>query len=392
MDIESQYGEAGKLRILVCGAGVAGVTVAQMLRRQGMTVVLVERASEALSAGYMLALMPMADAAIDGLGVRERYRNASIPIRRYAVDGHTGRRLREDPIESVVSSFGDYRGIDRGSLVDVLSGDGAPVTLGASVRGIADRGDVVEATLGGGVSATTHEFDAVIVAEGMHSRTRDLLGRAVRGVDTGWGGWVVWTDVDDAPDVGEELWGAGCFAATYPVAGKLGVFLGGPRTDTAGGPTAFVERMRAQLQAATPRIERAMAAVAEAPDPYFWALRDIRARRWAVGRTVLLGDAASGFLPTAGIGAGMAMESAWLLAQMLRDADRGEVATVLRRFERLQRPRVTSAQRNSRMLAALMFRRSRVLAAAREAALRTVSVDRALGPIRKLLETPVRGT
>jgi 2-polyprenyl-6-methoxyphenol hydroxylase-like FAD-dependent oxidoreductase len=73
---------------------------------------------------------------------------------------------------------------------------------------------------------------------------------------------------------------------------------------------------------------------------------------------------------------------------LLGDAGRAEIGPTLARFERLQRPRVVSAQRNSRQLAWLMFRRSRLLAVAREAVLGAVSVERALGPIRKLLATP----
>ncbi|KWX66633.1 NAD(P)/FAD-dependent oxidoreductase [Mycobacterium sp. NAZ190054] len=387
--VDQQYAgiAGGRPKVLVCGAGVAGVTVTRLLRRSGVDAVLVERAA-APPAGYMLALMPMVEPVLDDLGVREQYRQVSTPIRRYAVDGHTGRRLREDSVETVVSPFGDYRGVDRGSLVEVLAGDDFDVTTAASVRGITERDRVVAVTIATPDGVGCHDFDAVVIAEGMHSGTRDLLGHSVSRVDTGWGGWVVWTDLDEAPELGEEVWGAGCFVAAYPVAGRLGVFLGGPRPDTAAGPRAFIERMCRQVCAPTPRTERAMDAVAAADEPYYWALTDVRARDWARGRTVLLGDAAADFLPTAGIGAGMAMESAWVLARMLHDSKPDGIAPVLSGFERAQRPRVEAAQRNSRHLARLMFRRSRLLASAREVLLRAVSVDHALGPIQKLLQTP----
>ncbi|MFW0152062.1 FAD-dependent oxidoreductase [Mycobacterium sp. smrl_JER01] len=400
VSLAQQYAKAagGGLRVLVCGAGVAGMTITGLLRRAGVDAVLIERARDTVPAGYMLALLPMADPAIDDLGARDRYRHAGIPIRRYAVDGHTGRRLREDSIAAVVNPFGDYLGIDRGSLIDVLSGDGAAATTGAWVCGVTDRstdsGEEVAVSIVSDDGVATLAFDVVVIAEGMGSRTRELLGHTVDRLDTGWGGWVVWTEPDGDHDLGEELWGAGSFVATYPVADRLGVFLGGVAEDTKAGPREFVESMRHRICSPTPRIGRAMSAVVAAEDPYFWALADIRARDWVRGRTVLLGDAAAGFLPTAGIGAGMAMESAWVLARLLRDARRTDLPAVLSRYERTQRPRVIAAQQNSRRLARLMFRRSRLLAVVREAALRGVGVDRALGPIRRLLQTPpeVRGT
>jgi hypothetical protein len=47
---------------------------------------------------------------------------------------------------------------------------------------------------------------------------------------------------------------------------------------------------------------------------------------------------------------------------------------------------VEAAQTNSRQLAGMMFRRSRLVAVARELAMRVVSVERALRPIQRLLQ------
>jgi len=84
--------------------------------------------------------------------------------------------------------------------------------------------------------------------------------------------------------------------------------------------------VRGQLRTTSPRIDRALAAV-------------------------LLGDAAAGFLPTAGIGAGMAMKSAWVLARMLSHAPEVDLTALLAEYERTQKPRVEAAQGSSRALA-----------------------------------------
>jgi 2-polyprenyl-6-methoxyphenol hydroxylase-like FAD-dependent oxidoreductase len=126
--------------------------------------------------------------------------------------------------------------------------------------------------------------------------------------------------------------------------------------------------------------------VEQATEPFFWPLGDCRAPQWAFGGTILLGDAAAGFLPTAGIGAGMAMESAWVLTRMLGHADRQDrIPALLRAYEAAQRPRVEAAQDTSRTLAKIMFRQSRLLAALRDLSMRFLSVEAALGPIQKLL-------
>jgi salicylate hydroxylase len=80
------------------------------------------------------------------------------------------------------------------------------------------------------------------------------------------------------------------------------------------------------------------------------------------------------------------MESAWVLSRMLRHAEGSRLAELLHAYEARQRPRVETAQDSSRLLAKLMFHRSRVLAMLRELVLRTVSVESVLGPIQRLLQ------
>jgi salicylate hydroxylase len=389
--VETQYVQTGAddVRVLVVGAGIAGVTAAQLLRRGGRHPVVIERSDNISDAGYMLALMPMADAAIADLAAGDRYRASSVSLRRYAVHGRTGRTLREDSMAGIIAPFGEYRGIARGQLLDVLSADGCAVAFDSTVTELRETPRGVEVCIETLGVAQRFEFDLVIIADGIHSMTRDLVPayRPVANTDTQWGGWVVWAPGDDDADLVDEIWGDGFFLGMYPVAGELGVFLGGPRADTAMGPGPFVERMSDPLTGANPRIARALTAVAQDAKPYYWPLTDCRAPAWTTQRTVLLGDAAAGFLPTAGVGAGMAMESAWVLTRMLRHADRAGLPDLLRAFETGQRPRVEAAQDNSRQLAKLMFHRSRTLARARELAMRFISVERALRPIQRLLQT-----
>lgn len=375
------------VRVLVVGAGVAGATVVQLLRGHGLHPVLVERAGQDAEHGYMLALLPMVDPVVRELGVREPYLASSVELRRYGFRSHTGRALREDPLAEMLKNFGDYRGISRGELLRELTAHGGTVGYDTTVTTLRQSPDTVTVMLATGDEQLEAEFDLVIVADGLHSATRELVAgaREIDVVDTGWGGWVAWADVDSAPDLGEELWGAGFFIGSYPVKDRIGVLVGGPRADTRVGPERFVARIRGELTTRGGRVDHVLDAVARCPDAYYWPLTDCRSRQWAAGRVVLLGDAAAGFLPTAGIGAGTAMESAWVLAGTLRDVGRRDIPQALRAYERTQRPRVEAAHNTSRRLARLMFRRSRALATVRDAVISLASIEAAVRPIKKLL-------
>lgn len=380
---------ADRLHVLVVGAGVAGLTLAQLLRRSGLNPVLIERASSSTEPGYMLALMPLVNQAIREIGVWDDYVSQSVPFHRYRVHGHRGQLLREYEIDTLLDVDGEYLGIMRGSLMEVLSGQGAPISHGATLKAIRQTAGVVEATLHSEAGDVEAVFDTVIFADGLHSdgRAKLLEPRQTTTYDTNWAGWVAWIDTDaEHADRGDEIWGDGFFVGIYPVKGQAGVFVGGNRADMSAGPAAFVKHIRAQLRALDPWFERALARIETGDDLYFWKLSDCRAEHWAIDRAALVGDAAAGFLPTAGIGAGMAMESATVLAHCLRDVPRDGVAEALRAYERAQRHRVEAAQDNSRQLAKLMFRQSSVLAVLRDLAVRLLPLGTAIRPIRKLLD------
>lgn len=388
-DPATQYEDArhDPLRVLVVGAGVAGVTTARLLRRNGLHPVLIERSATGGSEGYMLALMPMVDPVLDELALWPEYRKRSVGFGRYRLCAHTGRPVRTDAMGELLAEYGDYRGISRGELLDLLSGADSPVSLGTTVAALTDTGAAATVRLASGEDAAEYEFDLVIVTDGIGSGTRRLLDSGpVGGLDTGWGGWVAWAPADDEQDLGEELWGAGFFVGSYPVVDRIGVFLGGPDAVTAQGPERFVATVERRLPTPTDRTRRALRAVLSAESPYYWPMRDVRASRWVTGHTVLVGDAAAGFLPTAGIGAGMAMESAWVLSRLLLHADPANLATLLQAYERVQRPRVEAAQDNSRSLARMMFRGGTAFAVGRDVAARLLSIRAVLKPIRQLLD------
>ena len=139
--IQAQLAEArgDPLRVLVVGAGVAGATLAQLLRRQGLHPVLVERSAREADSGYVLALMPLVDPVLDALGTREPYLAASVGLDRYRFRNPAGRQLGQYSLASLFDRFGDYRGISRGELLAVLGSGGGAVTYGTTVTALGQR-------------------------------------------------------------------------------------------------------------------------------------------------------------------------------------------------------------------------------------------------------------
>ncbi len=100
-----------------------------------------------------------------------------------------GETIHAYDMDAISSKLGEIRLTSRGELLDVLhEAAGRPdVRMGVSIETIEDRGDDVVAGLSDGSEAA---YDLVVGADGIHSKTRDLVFGPSEPFDVAWGGWV----------------------------------------------------------------------------------------------------------------------------------------------------------------------------------------------------------
>ncbi|GHE05454.1 hypothetical protein U879_03865 [Defluviimonas sp. 20V17] len=377
--------QGARLRVLIVGAGIAGATLSALLRRRGEPAAMIERYGTEAANGYMLGLLPLGGRVLSGLGLREAYVDASQPMRDYVLHNRHGQVIQRYSVSEVVRRFGLYRGIERGALLSLLRGVAGPTCYGASIQAIAQDTTQVRITFDDGSQGA---YDLVVLADGIHSHSRSLILREeeIKPHETGWGGFVAWTDTPASEaQTYRELWAAGWGIGLYPVKGRSGIFLAGRDAQIAGmDPFAYADHMLAK---GLPKpFAHALAAIDRSVEAVYWQMSDIRSNVWSRGRVMLLGDAAAAFLPTAGVGASMAMDSAAALADELARADTDHLNFALSLYEKRQRHRVEIAQRNSRTLAKYMFVNNPATAALRDQFMRFYSLDRMIADISKVME------
>ena len=382
----------GRIRTLIIGAGIAGMTLAALLRQRGEHPLIVERAPNLDHAGYNIALYPLGSRVLHGLGLFDRFMDASVSASHYRLGNGHGEVIHDFDMSSLLATYGPIRGIRRGELLEILKSalPDVEVHFGATVTALENREHSVAVTFSDGSSG---EFDLVVAADGMHSDTRKtiLTEKEFTYWDTGWACWVAWAPEDILPkDTMAEFWGAGRGVGIYPVRGAQGVVLVGPKAAMQKeGRVQFAEHVRKEFGMMTGPGGAAIEAVVNTADAFFWDLHDCRSTVWSRGRIVLLGDAAAGFLPTAGVGASMAMLSAAALADELSRADAAHIEYALRLYEQRDRKKVESAQDNSRQLAKLMMIESTPLAWGRDQLMKFYTLDQALKEIVKIMEGSV---
>jgi 2-polyprenyl-6-methoxyphenol hydroxylase-like FAD-dependent oxidoreductase len=373
-----------RLRILIIGAGIAGATLGALLHQRGERPAIIERGSPDDPGGYMLGLMPLGGRVLNGLGLNQPYVDASLPMRDYVLHDRNGKQIRRYPLASLVEKFGRYGGILRGDLLDLLRGASGEIRYEATVIAIDQNAHGATVTFDDGSHVTV---DLLVAADGIHSTVRKMVLRddEVQQFDTGWSGFVFWAPLEGhEPDAYRELWSAGWGIGMYPVPGAMGVFLAGRSNEITGrDPHEYADEI---ARKALPEPFRRALGDRQRGHAFLWRMADIRSKLWWRDRTVFLGDAATAFLPTAGVGASVAMDSAAALSDELSRADPEHLDYALSLYERRQRHRAELAQKNSRDLARYMFLDRPLSAFVRDQLMRLYTIKQLVRDISKVME------
>ena len=347
------------LPIAVVGGGSGGLAAALSLLRAGFDVQVFEQAPALTEVGAGIQISPNASRLLHRLGLgdaldRTGVRPAAVHQRRW----DDGRTLQRAPLgEAAEAAFGaPYYHFHRADLLKALA-DALPshrLHLGYRLTGFTDHGNRVELRFDHGERVAA---GMLVGADGIHSTVRDALFGPERPHFTG---CVAYRGLVPADRLGHlELevlannWmGPGSHFVHYFVAGgRLVNFV------------AIMERETWKRESWTDRGEVAdalaafkgwhplvTAIIGAADETFIWALLDRPPlERWSVGRVTLLGDACHAMLPFMAQGAAQSIEDGATLAACLSQGGAAEVASALRRYEMLRRPRATRLQEMSRV-------------------------------------------
>lgn len=161
-------------RVLIVGAGMAGLTLAISLRRQGLNPDIVERQPEWPVHGAGIYLVGNAMRALDSLGLAGEVLQSGSVIKTQTLLDARGRQQAVIDTGSVWATCGPCVGIRRASLQSILvkaSGD-AGVRFGTSVTALAQQQDGAAVKFSDG---SERVYDLVVGADGLRSSIRTHL-------------------------------------------------------------------------------------------------------------------------------------------------------------------------------------------------------------------------
>ncbi|MGO4443679.1 FAD-dependent oxidoreductase [Mycobacterium sp. 2YAF39] len=339
-------------RILVIGAGIAGLATANALQQRGHDVTVIEERTDT-SSGAGISIWPNALAALDEIGLGDAVRAAGGRITAGALRWRDGTWLRHPSPQRLVKALGEpLVVIHRNILTSVLAGALAEGTLryGVSARTLVATANGVQVGVSDSdAGSTAIEVDAVVGADGTHS----VVARHLNGpLGNRYVGYTAWRGVADCsidPDFAGEVLGPAIEFGHVPLGEDNTYWFATERApEGRTAPQGELDYLKERFGTWAQPIPTVLAAT----DPGRVLRNDLYdrdpARQWSRGRVVAVGDAAHPMRPHLGQGGCQGLEDAAILADYVGRMD--DLAVAFGRFAAFRRPRVRSLVRESKMI------------------------------------------
>lgn len=337
-------------RILIVGGGIAGLTLANALHRQGFTPELIERNQTWSAVGAGIAVQPNGTRILRALGVDMLLEPASELIDSWGFCDEQGELLFETDLHELWGDVGPFIGIERTRLHQLLVAgiSAVPHRLGISIKSLVQSDRRISVGLSDG---STSSYDLVVGADGISSTVRAL---AISSVSPAELGAVNWRSIAPMRPYGltglRFLLGDRCFFGLCPVGdGRTYGFGYVMQSRTHDPLDGRLVRLRARFATFGRPVQQYLGALEHDDQIHCSTMEWVHVDDWYNGRVVLIGDAAHASSPLMGQGGCMAMEDAFVLAEILRSADTVEAA--LTDYVRRRRARVDWVQQQSMAIA-----------------------------------------
>lgn len=349
------------MRILISGAGTAGLSAGTDLVRAGHEVEIVERTNHLRVNGSPIDVRGAALETARRMGIFDAVHEHRITMTEQttfvdrcgaAVARLVGQEIDDSP-EDIEIPREDLMTILRKALPER-----AGLRFEDSIETLVDNGDRVAVTFASGRHAA---YDLVVGADGVHSAVRGLVFGPEEEFTEHLGVYVAIAEAPGQATPGhrttEILNLPGCFAGVARYRDRaLGIFeFRSEPIDYDHHDRRAQKRILAQAFAGIEdwKVPELVATALDDPDLYFDAIAQIQLPSWHRGRVVLIGNAAHCATPMAGRGVSLALLGAWTLTEELgRHGD--DLAAALSAYERRQRPHADAAQEFARGGADLM--------------------------------------
>lgn len=343
------------MKILISGAGPAGLSAAYWLKKYGFKPTIIEAGSVLRTGGYKIDVRGSAVQVLQRMAIFDKVVAANTDMQGAKLMDKNGKVICEMTGDSFGHRMGEDQEIVRGSLCQILrdSLQDVEIIFGDSIESIETiepiepNESISERTSALLVKFKKNEprtFDLVIGADGLHSKVRRLVFGEESLFAHEFGVYLCVFTVPNYLNLDR-------MEIQYTEFGRLAALWSTKGDKTAKATFAFVSPFSVDLKDTAQQqqllkevfadisweVPKLLEFMPTSSDFYFDSVAQIKMDCWSRGRVILLGDAAYCATPMSGQGTSLALIGAYVLAGELALA-KGNYKQAFAQFEQEMRP------------------------------------------------------
>ena len=349
------------LNILIAGGGIAGPVAAFWLRKLNANITIVERDPSPRYTGQAIDLRGPAVQVVEKMGLKQKIKELHTSEKGFQKIDSNGNvcatfdATGDESAQTLTSEFEILRGELAQIFFEAIK-DEVKFIYGDSIQALDQHDEKVTVTFKNNTPSS--EYDLVVAADGLSSRTRSLVtGRDPKEDYNDLESYVSYCTIPrqdiDSPTHARFFSATGrrCVFIRPTRQGQTAAYFAvcypkDPRYEevVSQGPEAQKQLIEENFKDAGWETERYVKAMRESDDFYYQKVAQTKVDRWSYGRVVLLGDAGFAPSPFTGMGTSTAVYAAYVLAGEISKS-LSDIPAGLQSYEKELRPYVEKVQK-----------------------------------------------
>lgn len=349
------------MEILIVGAGIAGLTLADQLDNEGHSVHIIEKAPGLRTEGYMMDFFGAGYDVAERMGLLDDLQTIHYPIDAISVKRVDGSTKYAIPYKSLRKLMNDrHFNFMRGDLERVLYEriqERIEITYSTTIESLQEDDKGVQVELSNG---RKQYCDLLVGADGIHSKVRALAFGESENLVHGMGYQTVaftfqkTAKYHSLQRTFDTLTEPGRQVSIYPISGNRAAtfFLFANKESRQRGHShqEGVHKLQKHFGDIGWLVPDLLQESETADDFYFDDVAQVEMAKWSKGRVALVGDACGCVSLVAGQGASLAMAGAYTLARCLASPG-SNLQAALSHYNDIMVPQVTKVQHSARKFA-----------------------------------------
>jgi 2-polyprenyl-6-methoxyphenol hydroxylase-like FAD-dependent oxidoreductase len=342
------------MKILIVGAGIAGLSLAAHLQQQEHNVTIIERDTVWDRRGYAISLHHNGLKTLEKFSIiAELLKNSSVYTKSRVRDNN-GKILKEVDYSRLSHQYGPSIIILRKKVHSALLSlhKNSKIRMGTTVTDVREHEDDVFVTFSDG---TQGSFDLVVGADGVGSQIRErfFTKNARKFI-----GGEYWTAI--IPSL--PSYTIACsemmvhkdksfLAYHFDNSSQVCVSFGIVVNKKIKSRISNLEELRKNFSDCKYFIPEILQKLPSYQEMYHGFISEVTLEKWYTRRIVLIGDAAHAMNPIVGLGTSLTLEDAYVLAEELSKVTKETVTFAFEKYNRRRKKRVKRIQREGQYLA-----------------------------------------